>query len=362
MDSQLLVGARVFMDALREHARGAQNRLYIQAMTFEGDAAGEELIDLMINSPAKDKRLIVDSFSKVVVSDYFVFGPRYLFDRTFRMEIGNTKKLIAKARSYGVQVKFVNPTGWLMTKYPLRNHKKMMIVDSKYSYLGGINFSDHNFSWHDMMILLHHDFIAQKLEEDFLQTWNGSNQSIKHPVEHGSLYLLNGVRSKGLYQEFFKEFDAAAQEITVISPYVSEPLLFHLRIAAKRGVKVKIISPAQNNKGLFQKYLLNELKHGYFELFHFPGMFHLKAILIDNSKLIFGSSNYDLVSYYFEQEVVVVSSQDQLVESFKEFILSKFLSESEKIANGKKSWGSQVLMSLLAGFGLLMSSTLLKPK
>ena len=82
-----------FETLLEKHsAKGARESLYIQAMTFEGDAAGELLINLMIDSPARDKRLIVDSFSKVVVSDHFVFGSKYVKDSEFRAEVKNTQK------------------------------------------------------------------------------------------------------------------------------------------------------------------------------------------------------------------------------------------------------------------------------
>ena len=164
---RVLVGASKFLKALDGRAAGAKNSLYIQAMTFEGDEAGKALIDLMIASSAKDKRLIIDSFSKVVVSDHFVFSPKYLTNRSFRNEVKNTKTLLQKAERHNVKVKFVNPTGFLMWKYPLRNHKKMMIVDSEISYLGGINFSDHNFAWHDMMIEMEDTGIGQELNRRF---------------------------------------------------------------------------------------------------------------------------------------------------------------------------------------------------
>ena len=363
MKTKVLVGSTAFMKALGERAQSAQDLLYVQAMTFEGDSAGEELIDLMIDSPAKDKRLIVDSFSKAVVSDHFVFGPKYLKDASFRAEVENTYLLIRKAEANGVQVKFVNPTGPLMLRYPLRNHKKMMVVDGLYSYLGGINFSDHNFAWHDMMIELEGQSIGEAIQADFLSTWNGTNQSTKVDLESQQLYFFNGIKSKDLYEDFFDEVRGAQSKITVISPYVSEPLLPVLKKVAKSGIAVEIISPKENNKGLFHDYLLSQSGKRFFTLLHHPGMFHLKAMLIDDSKLVFGSSNYDLISYHFEQEVVMVSEDEHLVKSFRSQVLNPMKSASVEFTTSTTgSTKAKITMSLLKGFCELASRSLLRPK
>lgn len=363
MSSKVLVGSKSFMLALEKSSSLAKNSLFVQAMTFEGDDAGEQLIDLMIKSPAKDKRLLIDSFSKVVISDNFVFGPKFLKDAAFRNEIRETKRLIQKAKEAGVKVRYTNPVGFLMSKYPLRNHKKMMIVDGEISYLGGINFSDHNFSWYDMMIEIQDDLISNSLKLDFLATWEGKNQSKKIHKENGSLYFFNGIKSKELYEDFFQNINDAENEVVVISPYVSEPLLSRLKIVSNRGVSVKIISPSENNKGLFQDYLLSENRQGYFELLHYPGMFHLKAILIDGRKLIFGSSNYDLVSYHFEQEVVVVSEYKDLIDKFINEVFMPMKSASKQNRKVRKtSVKARLVMNLLKGFCFIASHGVIVPK
>ena len=363
MKSQILIGASEFMTALSARAQEAKESLYVQAMTFEGDAAGEELIHLMLQSPARDKRLIIDSFSKAVVSDHFVFGLKYLRDPNFKGEVKNTYRLLAKAEANGIKVKFVNPTGPLMLRYPLRNHKKMMVVDGRYSYLGGINFSDHNFEWHDMMLEMEDLSIGKAIRADFLTTWNGSNQSLKENLKGHQLFFLNGVRSKSLYEEFFDILRQAQSKITVISPYVSEPLLPELQSIAESGVEVSIISPKENNKGLFFDFLLSQSKKGFFKLFHHPGMFHLKAILIDSDKLVFGSSNYDLISYHFEQEVVMITEDRAIVNEFANRVLDPMTKASVEYQPGAvKATKAKAIMKGLKVFCQLTSNTILKPK
>ncbi len=362
MQRKVLVGAEEFMHALALRAQEATDSLYIQAMTFEGDTAGEALIDMIINSPAKDKRLIVDCFSKAVVSDHFVFGPKYLKDADFRKEIANGSKLVKKAEANGVRVKYVNPTGPMMMKYPLRNHKKMMIVDGKYSFIGGINFSEHNFQWHDMMVELEDDKIGGCLAEDFNKTWQGINQSDCLEFDDSTLWFFNGIKSKKLYEGFFDRIAQAKESVTVVSPYVSEPLLGVLREAAGNGVKVEIVSPRDNNKSIFTKNLIREAKKGYFGLLHYPGMFHLKAMLIDNETLVFGSSNYDLVSYYFEQEVVITTNHAKLVSSFIQRVLKNMRSASEVVRLDQEVSGNHAfVVNLLSKTFSLLANHVIKP-
>lgn len=363
MKSKILVGAEAFMQQLAGRASEASESLYVQAMTFEGDRAGEQLVDLMIQCPATDKRLLIDSFSKVVVSDHFVFGSEYLRNKSFRQEILNTKTLVDKAVQNGIKVKYTNPVGFLMTKYPLRNHKKMMIVDEKIAYLGGVNFSDHNFSWHDMMIELGDSSLASCLAGDFRSTWLGENQSEVFEFGDSNLWLFNGSKSKGLYDRFFENIFFAKKTIQIISPYVSDPLLTVLKKAAQNGVDVSIVSPANNNKSIFKRLLISEHSKAYFKLYHYPDMFHLKAVLIDGETLVFGSSNYDLVSYYFEQEVVFTTKEINLVSEFKNHVMKPILEASSILGpTSQKKWAPIRVMKALNVFGKVASRTVLKPK
>ncbi|WP_425392903.1 phospholipase D-like domain-containing protein [Ekhidna sp.] len=349
------------MNRLKEVASKAKESFYAQAMTFEGDEAGKWLIELMKSSPAKQKKLLIDSYSKLVINDHFVPSFKYLLNQEFRDEVKATSRLVRKARENGIEVKFTNPIGFLALKYPLRNHKKMVIVDDETSFLGGINFSDHNFDWHDMMVEVSDQKLGSSLIEDFELTWDGHNQSRVIDTDQGQLFLFNGSRSKTLYDDFFNHIRGAKKHVQVISPYISEPLLGVLRSIADKGVEITVISPQENNKSIFKNIILSEQEKGYFHLKEYPGMSHMKAILIDDGKLIFGSSNYDLVSYYFEQEVVFVSEDKNLIQDFKQKVLAdvgEFNAESVSVFGKRKA---DFLMGMLNKVGGFMSRTFLRP-
>lgn len=359
--SKILLGSEAFMKRLEEVASNASQSFYAQAMTFEGDQAGKWLVEVMKSSPAKEKKLLIDSYSKLVINDHFIPSLKYFQDLEFRNEVKETSKMVKEAQQNGIEVKFTNPIGFLALKYPLRNHKKMVIIDGKISFLGGINFSDHNFAWHDMMVEVSDKKLGKSLVEDFEKTWQGHNQSRTIETDKGQLYLFNGSKSKRLYQSFFDHIRGAKKYVQVISPYISEPLLGVLRSIADKGVEITVISPQENNKSIFKNIILSEQEKGYFHLKEYPGMSHMKAILIDDEKLIFGSSNYDLVSYYFEQEVVFVSEDKALIREFQEKVLADvgaFNADSVS-AFGKRK--ADFLMGMLNKVGGFMSRTFLRP-
>ncbi len=350
MRSELLVDAKQFMEDLDKTIRGAKETVQVQSMTFEGDYAGIQVMEALIASKAKNRQLLIDSYSKVVINDHFVFGPYYFISPAFRKEIRETKSLIQKGLQNGIEVKFTNPTGLLMHRYPLRNHKKMVVVDQEVSYIGGINFSEHNFQWHDAMIRVEDRQVSNALSDDFESTWSGINQSRKVALGDTMLYFMNGSRSKPEYEDIFGMIEKAKKTIDIFSPYVSDPLLSRIKNRKNKDVKVRIISSEKNNKSVFKKHLGNELRKGYFQLWHYlKGMSHLKAILIDQEILIMGSSNFDIVSYYFEQEVILVSRNLDLIAEFNSKVYSKDLEESIQVDPNdiKESKNTAFLMQLL---------------
>ena len=68
MDVKILVDSETFFDSLKKDFRHARSNVYVQAMTFEGDKAGKELCAIMESSPAKDKRILIDSYIKAIIN------------------------------------------------------------------------------------------------------------------------------------------------------------------------------------------------------------------------------------------------------------------------------------------------------
>lgn len=349
-DSQnILIGAEAFMSAFSACAASAKGRVLVQAMTFEGDEAGLALMDVLKSSPATDKRLCVDRYSSVVVNDRFVFSTKYLRDGDFRREIRQGKELLKSAEQFGVGIWQTNPTGPMLLRYPFRNHKKMVVCDDTV-FLGGINFSDHNFAWHDMMLRIDDPGLAEILAADFDQNFKGIKTEGTHSYNDGEVLFLK--RKSAQWDRLFDYFRQARKSISIVSPYVSWPLLDLLKNEVDSRVNITIISPETNNKSLFKKNLLHEAANGYFDLrLYQHGMSHLKAVLIDNSTLIAGSSNYDFASYLFEEEVVITNTNPKVVQDFRQNVLFPMMDASKLLPSDDdrcgRHGGSSKMLSLL---------------
>ena len=347
------------MDRLKEVTATAKKTIYVQTMTFEGDAAGQELIETLLDASAKDIRLVIDSYSKVVTNDHFVYGPEYLMSQDFRDEVRNTRTLLEHAQSNGIKVTYTNPTGPFLFRYPCRNHKKIVVVDEEISFIGGINYSDHNFEWHDFMIEIQDSAIGVAMSDDVRNTCRMRNQSCVHTFQDSELYFFNGRRSQSLYDDFFEIFRRAKTEITILSPYVSDPLLGYLRNNISKTVRLSIVSPAQNNKSILKHYLNSERSKKYFDLYEYQdGMFHGKAIVIDGETLIVGSSNFDFVSYYLEQEVVMVMTRPAVVAAFMEKILTPYQLRSRLVSNANANIGYSYLVKMIHLFCRVSSKSI----
>jgi len=78
MSLRLLVDAAEFLDALTCDISEARRTAFVQAMTFEGDAAGMAIADLVRGCPARDRRVLVDAYTRHVLSDRLRWLPRNL--------------------------------------------------------------------------------------------------------------------------------------------------------------------------------------------------------------------------------------------------------------------------------------------
>jgi len=325
--NRLLIDADEFKTDVEQAMRAAKQRIWVQAMTFECDSAGEWLLNCMRAAGVESKILCIDAYSLMNVNDGWAFGGRYWRSPKYRAEVNATRAYLKGQPEDGISRHITNPLGWRLHRFPARNHKKMLIID-EVAYIGGLNFSEHNFDWHDMMVRIEEPRVVQQLAADFQCTLSGQNQSLCEQVENGRLFFLDGSNSHDLYEQLFEEIASATHSVRIVSPYVSDPLLSRLN-KMDDHVQVEIITPATNNKSIMKHYLLAKTRDKKWDIYQYGGgMSHAKAILIDGKKLIVGSSNFDFVSYHLEQEVVWVSEDQALIASFTDKVWQQDLARS----------------------------------
>jgi len=344
MHVQLLIDSGEFWSALEQDIRTARQYIYIQTLSFEGDRTGERLGEVLLSHPVPDRRLLVDNYTRLILSDRLLFAPHNLLNRPLQREHRNTYRLIRRLRRGGVRVRFGGPLGKFFHRLPARDHKKLIVIDDHIAYIGGINFSDHNFEWHDMMIRFQHSGMAHFLKTDFLATWQGRPRYRDAHFEKVQLFCLDGRANERVFQQLMQYLSRARERVIVHSPYLMDPVLHVLTRLSRRGLRVVIITPEYNNRRFLKHYIQRRAAEAGLELhFYQPRMSHLKAILIDSHHLIVGSSNFDYWSYRIHPEIVAIISLPTFIQEFEERVVQTDLAQSRPFSPSTDSrnghWG-----------------------
>jgi cardiolipin synthase len=332
MNTELLVDFSEFWFRLSEDIHSARQSVFVQTFAFEGDPVGKQLSNALLSSAATDKRILADSFTRVVLSDRFRFSPANIFDEKLRDEARETAAMIRELKGAGIEVRFTNPYGLSPRRLLSRNHKKLIVLDDRVSYIGGINFSEHNAGWHDMMLRIEDETVARFLREDFVATWNGQDRVTHRQFDGLEFFTADGRSNREAFQRVLDLIDAARLSIFVESPYITFPFYERLRAATRRGVAVKIATPEHNNWGFFRNYARLESARSEIDLrLSKGGMSHLKAMLIDDQYLIAGSSNFDYLSYRIHQELLAVITIPEIVSDFKARVMAPDLANARSV-------------------------------
>lgn len=355
MKLRLLVDSAEFREAVAADLASARSSAFVQALTFEGDSAGRDMAGLLLASPARDRRVLIDSFTRHVLSDRFRWWPRNLVSAALWREAFATGSMVRGMRRQGALVRFVNPAGACFRRFPARNHKKLVAVDGRVAYVGGINFSDHNFAWHDLMLRIEDERAAGFLHEDFLATWAGHDALGSLRLPGLTLHTLDGRQNERVFEEVLDLVAGARQEIFLECPYVTDPFSKELERAARRGVKVSVVTAERHNFPLLREALVHAAARAPLDLRLYPGrMTHVKALLVDGSRLVLGSANFDVWSYHSQQEYLLVASEPGIIEDFRRRVAEPDLACSTPLPPGAARDG-RGMEARLAGLALLAS-------
>jgi cardiolipin synthase len=320
---RFLVDSDALMEQLAADVRQARRSVCVQTMSFEGDAAGRRLARLLIGRTDLERTLIVDRYSLVDLNDRFLPAPWNIVRPSLWLELVRTLRLIRELRRAGVVVHWTNPVGVLLLKILDRNHKKLVLVDDSIAYLGGFNVCDHNFDWHDVMLRVEDEQVGAFLRDDVRATLRGENSAHRRDFGEIEILTLDGVDNSRLYEPVLQLIRDAQESVVVQSPYLTFPIYDHLAQAVRRGVSVTLIAPEQNNKPKMNAYTQWAAAGAGITLRLYPGrMSHLKALLIDDTALVMGSSNFDFVSFLSQQEVMAIVRNRPMVREYRDTVVA----------------------------------------
>ncbi len=237
--------------------------------------------------------------------------------------------LIKALRQAGAE--FIYFSHWLR-----RTHRKILIVDQKVAFVGGVNISEDIRNWRDMQIKISGGVVKFVLKSfaNAYQRVGGQNENILKfsytPFSKKIKYWVtdnwsstNKIRFLNNYYRQ-KIYDAKST-VVLVTPYLSPPrwLLVAIDEACHRGVKIEIIIPRDtdikflNKINLFNAHRLSAIG---VKLYFTTTMNHAKLLLLDDSEVTIGSQNIDFLSFGFNFEAGISSRQPKLVNDVKVII------------------------------------------
>jgi cardiolipin synthase len=347
---RLLIDAGEFMGALRADLEGATTSVLAQTMSFEGDQAGLSFANLLIRSRCRRKQLLVDCYSRHVLSCRFVHGPGAQRDAELIGELRWTAATHEALRRAGVQVRFVHPAGILLRRFPARNHKKSIVIDGHISYIGGMNISDHNFAWHDMMLRIDDARVGAFLEKDLGCSWESRTVPGWADFDGIAIGMTDGSHNERIFERVFDAMARATGEIVVQTPFLTFPFTDRLVDARRRGVRVRVIAPSPHPWRSIGRYVEWECARSGFDLALLPGMTHVKAMLIDRKVLVMGSSNFDYLSYRRLHEILAIVDEPHIVNDFARRIADVDLRRSHR-RTSRPDWAGHMRRYCLEAAG-----------
>lgn len=244
------------------------------------------------------------------------------------MPKGYEKILQAK----GIKCEIFAPVQPLLSTYQNnRDHRKIVVVDGRCAFSGGINLSDEYINkverfghWKDTGFKLTGDGVSG-FSAMFLQMWctvsenndidfeSFINASKAYSVKNAEGYVVpfsdspldNHPVGRNAYVDIL---NTATRYVHIMTPYfvIDDSLFDALSYAVVRGVNVKLILPGIPDKKipycLARSYYKDLIDIGVEIYEYIPGFVHAKATVSDDKKAIVGTINYDYRSLYLHYE------------------------------------------------------------
>ena len=260
-----------------------------------------------------------------------------------------------KLAEYGIKVHIFNRLRpLLLVRMNHRDHRKILTIDGKVGFLGGINLGDEYVNqferfghWKDSAIKLEGEAVWS-LTLMFLQFWN----SVYEIDEELSQYNPNyKVKAQGLVQPYSDSptdmetlgenihlniINNAKHYLYIMTPYFipSYEMMRMLILSKKNGVDVRVIVPHKPDKWYVHaitKSNYRELVENKIRVFEYtPGFIHSKNLLADDKMGVVGSANIDFRSYYLNFESGALMYESDAIDSMKMDFITTF-SESIEI-------------------------------
>ncbi|MCW2810177.1 MAG: putative cardiolipin synthase [Friedmanniella sp.] len=286
---------RDMLDAIRQ----ARSRIFFETFIWKSDAVGQAFKDALVEAADRGVKVYVvfDQFANLVV-------PRSFFQFPANIAV-RRHPLIA--------------SGFRFPRNSGRDHRKVLVVDDVVAFLGGYNIGSlYATDWRDTHARLTGD-IVWDVQNAFIDYWNlfsgrrraalpdfggrtwHSEIRIHRNTPRNMVYPIRGM--------YLDAIDRASHHVYLTHAYLipDEDMLSALVRAARRGVDVRIIVPAESNHivadWLSRGYYGHLLRAGVRLLLFQGAMVHAKTATIDGQWSTIGTANIDRLSLNGNYEI-----------------------------------------------------------
>ncbi|WP_434035621.1 cardiolipin synthase [Formosa sp. 4Alg 33] len=328
----LLINGEQKFPEVYKAIEAAKHHIHFEYYIFTDDVVGKKIEALLIKKAKEGVQV------KFMYDDYGSSSIR--------------KSLVLRLRAAGVEaypfykIKLI----YLANRMNYRNHRKIIVIDGRVGFVGGINVSDSYINdintesttyWRDTHLKIQGPAVWY-LQYLFLCDWNFCANCEIEP--EGNLFPeLDSFKTKSnvaiqiaasgpdsetptILYSLLQAINLAEEEILITTPYFvpNESIMDALCIAAMSGVNVKLLVPRSSDSRIVNaaasSYYTELLESGVQIYRYTKGFIHAKTMAIDNEIAIVGSANLDMRSFDLNFEVnAIVYDRDinkQLKDAF----------------------------------------------
>jgi cardiolipin synthase len=342
-DIRLYFSGEVLFEAVRREIGHAREEILFESYIFKDDETGYGVLALLADAARRGVKV------RVLADGYGSWTTRARFWRKMQQD--------------GIEGRLFHPlwTQWRYHRY--RDHRKILVVDRKVAFTGGMNIANEYGSsrlaaghiWRDTHARVEGQ-TAWEMALVFREGWlraKGSPfevPSLEPKVRPGTKILVLDTRAGRGQREIIAVlatiFGAARRRLWITNPYFApgHRSIAALARTAARGVDVRLLLP-----GISDVPIVQHAAHGYYtellnagvRIFEYqPSVLHAKTLLADEYVSIVGSSNLDYRSFLYNAECNLLMLDEATNHAVAEAFLSDlgYATEVTVDAWRERSW------------------------
>ena len=330
---QLLVDGGQKYPALLADIDTARDHVHLEYYIYNPDQSGIALRDALVERARAGVhvRLLVDAMGSKKA----------------------TRRFFAPLVDVGGEVAWFHPLRpFLLWKRPwvnLRTHRKIVVIDGRVGYLGGINITDEQDerlredAYRDLHLRIEGDLV-RSLQEIFVEDWAYTTRKTEFvgavvrampPAAPGPIHaqlLASGPDSpwEAIHRLHVGAIHAASQRVWLATPYFvpGEAAMMALTSAALGGLDVRLLVPKMSDSRLVTycvRSYFDELLAAGVKVYEYgPRMLHSKAMLVDDHIALIGSANFDHRSFRLNFEASILFDDKAVAAQLEQQIEREF--------------------------------------